>query len=768
VTRVLAALFPLLFAAFAATAHAADASSDGVAIRRFALIASSNDGGPNRARLRFANSDAESIGRVLGSLGGVRDADLILVREATRNRLQQAFAELKKRVTSERQPRIRREVFVYYSGHSDEDGLLLGGERVGYRELRQWIDDVGADVRIAILDSCASGSLIRLKGGVHRAPFLSDVSIQARGHAFLTASSADEAAQESDRVGAAFFTHYLLSGMRGAADANRDQRVTLNEAYQFAYNETLQRTEASRAGAQHPAYDIQLAGTGDLVMTDLHASSARLVLTRELVGRIYVRDGAGRLFAELRKEPTYPVELGLDAGLYHIVVDRDGRLSEGSFDLQGNGRAEVASNALAPMPTMVAVRRGDEPVRAGELSGSPSESPPGPELTPAASVRAEAQTARPYREVGFDFVLAPGYRMSGDSGEPVEHRFLLGVLGHSEHVRGAQVSLAGNISRDGVVGAQVGGMVALSYGPVLGVQAGGYNMAMGGLRGAQLGWLASVANGPVTGAQVAMVNIVHGPMRGAQLGVANIQRGDMDGAQIGIVNVDHPTQKSRTGQIGFANISSGEGDQSASKVGFVNVARKQRGVQIGLVNVADEMDGVQVGLVSVARKNTGASISLLPIIVDGDNRLTLGWDSTSMANLGFKLGTRRFYVTAGIGMTNDTALDGRRECASWYGVGVHAIPRGRRWLLDVDIVSKDFGTASNAHYEDRNVSSLRFLLGYAVAKHLMVMVGPSLNLQVAKGDDDRHPRNVTFAEKTWTAGAHTLRMFPGFTAGLEF
>ena len=29
-----------------------------------------------------------------------------------------------------------REVFVYYSGHSDEEGLLLAGARVGYRELR--------------------------------------------------------------------------------------------------------------------------------------------------------------------------------------------------------------------------------------------------------------------------------------------------------------------------------------------------------------------------------------------------------------------------------------------------------------------------------------------------------------------------------------------------------------------------------------------------------------------------------------------------------
>jgi hypothetical protein len=753
--------------ALAATATAAEPSSDATVIRRFALIASSNDGGANRARLRFANSDAESVGRVLGSLGGVRDSDLVLVREATRSRLQQAFSELKGRVGNERRPQVRREVFVYYSGHSDEDGLLLGGERVGYRELRQWIDGVGADVRIAILDSCASGSLIRLKGGVHRTPFLSDVSTQARGHAFLTASSADEAAQESDRVGAAFFTHYLLSGMRGAADANRDQRVTLSEAYQFAYNETLQRTETSRAGAQHPSYDIQLAGTGDLVMTDLHASNSRLVLSRDLAGRIYIRDGVGRLVVELRKEPTYPVELGLDAGSYKVVVDRDGSISDGTFDLTSNGRVDVLAAKLSPVATMVATRRGDEPDAPGAAT-APHEGPVGPDIAVAATARPEDQSSRAYRVVGFDLVLAPGYRMSGDGGGPVEHRFMLGIMGHSEHVRGAQVSIAGNISRDGVVGAQVGGMLALSYGPLQGVQVAGYNMAMGGFEGAQIGWISSVARGQVRGAQVSMVNVANGQMSGAQVGLANVQKGDMDGAQVGLVNVENPSATSHSAQVGITNVTSGDGVHAATKVGLVNVSRKQRGIQVGLVNVADEIDGLQVGLVSVARKNTGASISLLPIIFDGDNRATFGWDSTSMSNLGFKLGTRRFYATAGVGATRDRDLDGHRQYTTWFGFGVHAIPRGGRVLLDVDLISKDFGPLRDAHYDGRTVNSLRLQVGFAVARHLMLVAGPTLNLQVAEGDDDRRPRNVEFAQKVWTDGSYTFRLFPGFGAGLEF
>ncbi len=748
-------------------------AADGTSIRRFALIASSNDGGPNSTRLRFANSDGESMERVLASLGGVHESDLIMVEDATRASLSQAFVELRRRIAHEARPQLRREVVVYYSGHSDDEGLLLGGERVSYRELRQWIDSVGAEVRIAVLDSCASGSLIRLKGGVHRAPFLSDVSTQARGHAFLTASSADEAAQESDHVGAAFFTHFLLSGMRGAADANHDRRVTLNEAYQFAYNETLQRTETSRAGAQHPAYDIQLAGTGDLVMTDLRASASRLVLTRELAGRIYVRDDAGRLVVELRKEPSYPVELGLDAGTYRVVLDRDGRISEGSFQLPAGGHVDVTASDLSPVAPMVSVRRGDEPPEAPP--------PPSPVIGPASA--ATDQHPRQYRHVGFDLVLAPGYRLSGDTGQPVEHAFVLGLLGHSDRVRGVQLSLAGNIAQDGVSGAQLGGAVALSYGPVHGAQIAGYNLALGGLRGAQIGWIGSVAAGPVRGAQVSLINVAKGPVRGAQVGLVNVEKGDLDGAQIGLVNVDKPDRESHGAQVGLANVTGGTGVRTSASVGLVNVARQQRGVQIGLVNYADDVDGVQVGLVSIARKNSGASISLIPIVLDGDNRATLGWSETSVLSLGFKLGTRRVYVRGELGMTRDLNANDRRELTSTFGIGVHIIPRGGRFFLDLDASTTTFASFSskasasggkvdvdysNADQEHRWVQSLRLQAGYAVARHLMVVAGPTLNVQSANGSDDRRPRTLSFAEATWTSGDTTVRMYPGFSAGLEF
>jgi hypothetical protein len=178
-------------------------------------------------------------------------------------------------------------------------------------------------VRIAVLDACSSGAFTRVKSGKPRPPFLVDESSDMRGHAFLTSSSESEAAQESDRIRASYFTHYLVSGMRGAADLSGDGKVTLNEAYQFAFNETLGRTVDSKGGAQHPSYDISMSGTGDVVMTDVRQTTATLVLSEGLEGRFFVRTSSQDLVVELYKPRGRAVELAVEAGIYDVRLERE-------------------------------------------------------------------------------------------------------------------------------------------------------------------------------------------------------------------------------------------------------------------------------------------------------------------------------------------------------------------------------------------------------------------------------------------------------------
>jgi hypothetical protein len=338
----------VLFSLFA-TSNTASAQA---VLQRFVLVAGANSGGTDRPLLRYALSDAERFERVLTDLGGVNSPDAMVLKEPKVRSLVEGLNWLSERVSQARQTagpgRSRTEILVYYSGHADEKGLLLGDDRYSYQSLRERLDEIPADVRIAVLDACASGAFTRLKGGKVLKPFMVDEATEMQGHAFLTSSAETEAAQESDYLGASYFTHYLVSGLRGAADTNSDGKITLNEAYQFAFKETLGQTVNSQGGAQHPSYDIKLSGTGDVIITDVRQTTATLALAATIEGRVFVRNARQELVVELYKARGHAVELGLEPGTYEVRIQRPPEAWVAKSQLGKGQRLELALDQFSP------------------------------------------------------------------------------------------------------------------------------------------------------------------------------------------------------------------------------------------------------------------------------------------------------------------------------------------------------------------------------------------------------------------------------------
>ena len=291
-------------------------------VRRLLLAAGANNGGVDRELLRYAVTDAENFVDVMQKMGGLDPADVLLLSNPGLAGFEQGLAELERRVWTARRRGDRLEVLLFYSGHADEEGLLLdGGDHLGYSRLREALRAYPADMHIAVLDACNSGTITRVKGGRRHPPFLVDESFDMKGYAFLTSSSADEAAQESDDLQASFFTHSLVSGLRGAADSNADGRVILNEVYQFTYDETRAQTTGTAGGIQHPAYEVEMRGTGGVVMTEVRRNAAGLWLDEALAGRLYICNVEHRLIAELNKPAGRVMELGLEPGAYSLYLE---------------------------------------------------------------------------------------------------------------------------------------------------------------------------------------------------------------------------------------------------------------------------------------------------------------------------------------------------------------------------------------------------------------------------------------------------------------
>lgn len=341
------ALLPLVLAA-AVFACARDAAAE---IRRIAVVIGSNHGDSAHPALRFAEQDATKLSAVLGELGGLAPGDVMLLRGPKVADARAALDEAARRIAAWHAEGHGQAVLLFYfSGHSDGEVLELGGESLPFGELRRRLRESGADVRLAIVDSCRSGALLALKGGTLGQPFdirMAD-DLGSTGEAFIASSAADEAALESAEIGASFFSHHFISGLRGAADLSGDGLVTLAEAYQYAFARTLRATSDTIVGPQHPAYDYHLAGRGELVLTELRHPSAALDLPTGFDRMLLVETAREQVIAEIGPRSAHRIAVG--PGDYRLRAWRGGRSFVARVPLAQGQERHIAENDLVPVP----------------------------------------------------------------------------------------------------------------------------------------------------------------------------------------------------------------------------------------------------------------------------------------------------------------------------------------------------------------------------------------------------------------------------------
>ncbi|WP_241758449.1 caspase family protein [Myxococcus landrumensis] len=318
--------------------------------RRIAVLVGHNVGSGARPPLRYAEADAVKLAGVLSELGDVATSDLIVLQGKDLATVRLALAAAARKVDAMRAvPDTRVVLLFYFSGHSDGVALELGTERLPYSDLRDWLKDTRADVRLAIVDSCRSGALLRFKGGRPGPSFelrLTD-EVHSKGHALLTSSAEDELALESREVGGSLFTHHLVSGLRGAADASGDGLVTLAEAYQYAYVHTVSATADVLTGAQHPAYDYRLSGKGELVLTQLPSPGTALELPPDFERALLLRAGRGPVLAELG--PGAVPRLAVPPGEYELRAWRGGQQYLGTVNASWGQVLKVGWEDLQPV-----------------------------------------------------------------------------------------------------------------------------------------------------------------------------------------------------------------------------------------------------------------------------------------------------------------------------------------------------------------------------------------------------------------------------------
>lgn len=745
-------------------------------VERYAIYVGSNNGGKNNQRLLYAGSDAIAFQRTMSEIGGIPQSNGMLLLDPTKSDLDNAIQVVSDKIRLSKEKTKRSEFLFYYSGHSDENALLLGKSAYDYSQLKAAITNVPSDVHVVILDSCFSGNFIRTKGGQRKKPFLMDDSSVVKGHAYLSSSSSQESSQESDEIGSSFFTNAMLTGLRGAADSSGDKKVTLNELYSYAFNETLSKTENSSAGPQHPNYNITLVGSGDLVLSDISASDCVVLLPTEMKGRVIIRDKNGKLVSEVKKSAGSPIYLALEKGSYTATLAGESSTLQGSFSLDSKKVYELSEKSLSQVARSRNRLRGSDFLKDGEeepdLFGESdfANFPSFEEQKQAENIGYNpvdlsfatnelSSSIFPDKDImtnlSLGLVSSRIYRVDG--------AMLTFGTNEAVYMRGAQLAFGYN-KVDHACGFQ-GAFVYNMAEDIRGVQSAYIFNKAKYFEGIQGSYIYNTAN-HFKGIQGAVVFNRTNDFQGGQGSVcvnmghdfiglqgtvgANIAH-DFNGVQGSVgANIAHDINGIQ-GAVGLNSAKNVEGVQAA----VVNYATEinESSAQIGIINIADECNGIQLGILNLSKNGLlefGSSFStdgaLKAVLNSGQKRLY------SVCYLGGTTFTDKTYALAGLGL--GTRLEWKK-----FNLDCEVLAN---WFYYTDEVEIKIGEDDEVEMEF--FPSCRLSVGYAIVKHLRLFAGASASLEYRDNAEafEKQKKNIKIDLKD------DVKLYPEFDFGLKF
>ena len=705
-------------------------------VERYAIYIGSNKGGKNREQLLYAGSDAMNFQKTMSEIGGVSEGNSFILIDPNKEKIDETLSQISKKINSGESHAKRSEFIFYYSGHSDENALLLGDIPYDYSSLKTAITEVPSDIHVVILDSCYSGNFIRTKGGQKRKPFLMDDSSVVTGHAYLSSSSTNEYSQESDEIEASYFTNAMITGLRGAADTSGDNKVTLNELYSYAFNDTLSRTESSKAGPQHPNYNITLVGSGDLVLSDISTAEAMLSLSKEAKGKFIIRNEEGKLISEINKSAGQPIFMALPAGQYSAVIIDEYSTKQGYFNLSKEQIYVLDQNSLS------SIKRKNNRVRGGSSDDDDEFlSLDGLEETRDENAEPRRGSRRRYIQENEDSseessALELVVEVTKESEEDDEDKDETPTIDFDE--------------MDSFHLALVPGFTFLKID-------GSHNTVFSAVG------LFGSSEKNVFGFQISnFMNVTSGSVYGAQFsGFMNISSKEVKGIQA----------------TGFMNI--GKNIQGAQASGFMNVATDVDGVQAtGFLNVAKKVNGVQAGIINIADENNGLALGLINIIKNGVHDLSVTWNSNDMVDCSFKSGTNLLYFTIGAEAPRHTVFDRENATLLEKETGLFYGGLGSRIIVpvcsfDFDFLWKVLFNSTNYTRTERiardsiiveQIPSFGFTLTLFPESHINLIGGVNFDINI-NGFNDR-AFNILNTKLNWNLN-NDVSLKPAFFFGMK-
>ena len=303
------------------------------------IIANTEYTDPGLAQLTAPGSDAREFGRVLDSPEICAFDDVVVLFNENVSKVSETIDYF----LSNRKPNDL--LVLYFSGHGvrDEYGSLylavkntnrarLRSTAIKSDFIREAMDQSRSKRQVLILDCCNSGAFAQgtkaeIGGSVGTASAFEGTGY---GRVVLTASDSTQFAWEGEQVIGdsqnSLFTNFLVKGLEGAADTNGDGRITIDELYDYAYEQIVNITPKQTPGKWSYKQQGEILLRQNIPIEDTQPVPLPADLIAAITSSLpYIREGAVGQLESLLKGKNLGLARSARIALEKIAAEDDSR-----------------------------------------------------------------------------------------------------------------------------------------------------------------------------------------------------------------------------------------------------------------------------------------------------------------------------------------------------------------------------------------------------------------------------------------------------------
>ncbi len=242
---------------------------------------------PHLPKVKYAKRDALAVREYFYRILGVPEENIffLLNQDATKARIE---GHIKKIIPNS----VLKDstLYIYFAGHGapdleDEEPYLIPFDadiqfirQSGYklRDFYNDLDELNIKRIYVFLDSCFSGVASRdtkmlnddMRPGILH---IKDVQLATDGVIALSASSSEQISNAYNEMKHGLFTYFLLLGMKGDADENYDNYISVNEIYDYVKKNVSRTSRKVFSTDQSPQITPKITNQlKDIAITRIH------------------------------------------------------------------------------------------------------------------------------------------------------------------------------------------------------------------------------------------------------------------------------------------------------------------------------------------------------------------------------------------------------------------------------------------------------------------------------------------------------------------